>query len=78
MCFSYNISYCKTSNVFNASIMMLPFINAIHVLKAQLQLQKILKSGLHQMLSKLSSLSMASLRKLDEEANKFYDRKHEN
>ena len=40
-------------------------------------LRKILKSGRHQMLSKLSSLSIASLRKLDEEANKFYDRKHD-
>ena len=29
------------------------------------------------MLSKRSSLSIASLRKLDEEANKFYDRKHD-
>ena len=29
------------------------------------------------MLSKLSSLSIASLRKLDEEAIKFYDRKHD-
>ena len=29
------------------------------------------------MLSKLSSLSIASLRKLDEEANKFYDIKHD-
>ena len=29
------------------------------------------------MLSKLSSLSIASRRKLDEEANKFYDRKHD-
>ena len=29
------------------------------------------------MLSKLSSLSIASLRKLDEEAYKFYDRKHD-
>ena len=29
------------------------------------------------MLSKLSSLSIASLRKLDEEANKWYDRKHD-
>ena len=38
---------------------------------------KILKSGRHQMLSKLSSLSIAFLRKLDEEANKFYDRKHD-
>ena len=38
---------------------------------------KILKFGRHQMLSKLSSLSIASLRKLDEEANKFYDRKHD-
>ena len=40
-------------------------------------LWKILKSGRHQMLSKLSSLSIASLRKLDEEANKFYDSKHD-
>ena len=29
------------------------------------------------MLSKLSSLSIASLRILDEEANTFYDRKHD-
>ena len=29
------------------------------------------------MLSKLSSLSIASLRKLDEEGNEFYDRKHD-
>ena len=29
------------------------------------------------MLLKLSSLSIASLRKLDEEANKFYDGKHD-
>ena len=29
------------------------------------------------MLSKLSLLSIASLRKLDEEANTFYDRKHD-
>ena len=35
-------------------------------------LWKILKSGRHQMLSKLSSL-----RRLDEEANTFYDRKHD-
>ena len=40
-------------------------------------LWKILKSGRHQMLSKLSSLSITSLRKLDEEINKFYDRKHD-
>ena len=40
-------------------------------------LWKILKSGRHQMLSKISSLSIASLRKLDEEANKFYDGKHD-
>ena len=40
-------------------------------------LWKILKSGRHQMLSKLSSLSIASLRKLDEEANKLYDSKHD-
>ena len=30
----------------------------------------------HQILSKLASLSVSSLRKLDDEANKFYDRKH--
>ena len=41
------------------------------------ELWKILKSGHHQMLSKLSSLNIASLRKLDEEANKFYDRKRD-
>ena len=40
-------------------------------------LWKILKSGRHQMLSKLSSFSIASLRKLDEEANKVYDSKHD-
>ena len=28
------------------------------------------------MLSKLASLSVSSLRKLDDEANNFYDRKH--
>ena len=38
---------------------------------------KFLKSGRHQMLSKHSSISIDSLRKLDEEANKFYDRKHD-
>ena len=35
------------------------------------------KSRRHQMLSKLSSLSIDSFLKLDEEANKFYDRKHD-
>ena len=40
-------------------------------------LWKILKSVRHQMLSKLSSLSIASLHKLDKEANKFYDSKHD-
>ena len=38
---------------------------------------KILKSGSNSMLSKLSSLNIASLRKLNEEAYKYYDRKHE-
>ena len=38
---------------------------------------KILTSGRHQMLSKLSSLSIASLRILVGEAIKFYDRKHD-
>ena len=37
----------------------------------------LLKSGRHQMLSKAASLSVSSLRKLDDEANKFYDRKHD-
>ena len=36
----------------------------------------LLNSGRHQMLSKLASLSVSSLRKLDDEANKFYDKKH--
>ena len=36
----------------------------------------LLNSGRHQMLSKLASLSASSLRKLDDEVNKFYDRKH--
>ena len=40
-------------------------------------LWKILKSGRHQMLSNFSSLSIASLRKFDEEVNKFYDIKHD-
>ena len=34
----------------------------------------LLNSGRHQMLSKLASLSVSSLRKLDDEANKFYDK----
>ena len=37
----------------------------------------LLNSGRHQMLSKPVSLSIFSLRKLDTEANKFYDRKHD-
>ena len=37
----------------------------------------LLNSGRHQMLSKLASLSVSSLRKLDDEANKFNDRKHD-
>ena len=41
------------------------------------ELNILLKSGRHQMLSKLPSLSISSLRKLDEQANKFYDRKHD-
>ena len=36
----------------------------------------LLNSEGHQMLSKLASLSVSSLRKLDDEASKFYDRKH--
>ena len=42
-----------------------------------LDLYILLNSGRHQMLSKLASLSISSLRKLDNEANKFYDRKHD-
>ena len=38
---------------------------------------KILKSGRHQMLSKLSSLSIASLCTLDDVNNTFYDEKHD-
>ena len=41
------------------------------------ELNKLLKFGRHNMLSRLSSLSISSLRKLDETANKFYDRKHD-
>ena len=37
----------------------------------------LLNSGRHEMLSKLASLSVSSLRKLDDKANKFYDRKHD-
>ena len=37
----------------------------------------LLNSGRHQMLSKLASLSISSLRKLHDEANKFYDRKYD-
>ena len=39
-------------------------------------LNSLLNSGCHHMLSKLASLSVSSLRKLDYEANRFYDRKH--
>ena len=41
------------------------------------ELTILLQSGRHQMLSKLASLSISSLRRLDEEGNKFYDRKHD-
>ena len=41
------------------------------------ELNKLLKCGRHNTLSRLSSLSISSLHKLDEEANKFYDRKHD-
>ena len=37
----------------------------------------LLNSLRHQMLSKLASLSFTSLRKLEDEADKFYDRKHD-
>ena len=37
----------------------------------------LLNSGRHQRLFKLASLSVSSLRKLDDEANKFYDRKYD-
>ena len=39
--------------------------------------QRIWRDVCHQMLSKLASLSVSSLRKLDDEANKFYDRKYD-
>ena len=41
------------------------------------ELNILLKSGRHQMLSRPSSLSISSLHKLDEQANKYYDRKHD-
>ena len=41
------------------------------------ELNKLLKFGRHNMLSRLSSLSISSLRKLDEKDNKFYDRKQD-
>ena len=41
------------------------------------ELNKLLKFGCHNMLSRFSSLSISSLRKLDEDANKLYDRKHD-
>ena len=37
----------------------------------------LLNSERHQMLSKLASLCISSLRKLDDEVNNFYDRKHD-
>ena len=37
----------------------------------------LLNSGCHQMLSKQALLSMSSLRKLGDDVNKFYDRKHD-
>ena len=37
----------------------------------------LLNSGRHQMLCKLASLCVSSVRKSDDEANKFYDRKHD-
>ena len=40
-------------------------------------LNNLLNSERHQMLSKLASLSVSSLCKLADEANKFYDRKHD-
>ena len=42
-----------------------------------IDLNILLNSGRHQMLSKLASLSVSSLRKFTDEANKFYDRKHD-
>ena len=41
------------------------------------ELNKLVRFGRHSMFSRLSSLSISSLRKLDEEANKFSDRKHD-
>ena len=46
-------------------------------LSSLFDLNILLNSGRHLMLSKLASLSVSSLRKLDDQANKFYDRKHD-
>ena len=46
-------------------------------LSSLFDLKILLNSGRHQKLSKLASLSVSSLRKLDDEVNKFYDRKHD-
>ena len=45
-------------------------------LSSLFDLNILLNPECHQMLSKLASLSISSLRKLDDEANTFYDRKH--
>ena len=41
------------------------------------ELNILLKSGRHQMLTELSSLSISCKRKLNEQANKFYNQKHD-
>ena len=41
------------------------------------ELYILFNSGRHQMLSKLTPLSISSLRKLDDETNKIYNRKHD-
>ena len=42
-----------------------------------LDLNILLKSGPHQILFKRASLSISSLHKVDDEANKFYDSQHD-
>ena len=49
----------------------------INYVLSRFDLNILLNSGRHQLLSKLASQSMSSLHKLDDEANKFYDGKHD-
>ena len=71
-----NFSYSFKLAFFETLHMFFPVSAEVHVVLSLFDLNILLNSGRHQMLSKLSSLSISSLRKLDDEANKFYDRKH--